>query len=92
MADTQNNMAIVYQEQGKFQKALELYDAVLETTVRVVGHGHPSVAQTLKNIGIVHQNQGKRAEAKEFFSRAYTIFLDKLGPDHPETTMLKPLA
>ena len=63
-----------------------------DITNKLVGHGHPLVADTLQNIGVVHQKQGRATDAREVFSKAYHIRLDKLGPNHPETTKLKRFA
>ena len=46
-------MGVVYEEQGRYEEALDYYHRDLEITVRVVGQEHPSVAGTYNNIGVV---------------------------------------
>ena len=45
-ADTQNNIAIVFQQQGKYPEALEMYEKALKTRAAVLGPEHPLVADT----------------------------------------------
>ncbi len=40
VAKTRENMAIIYQNQGHYDHALEIYKSVLETKIRVCGHEH----------------------------------------------------
>ena len=90
VAKTEENMAIIYDEQGKFEKALEIYRKVLETKIRVCGHEHPDVADTYSNIGLVYDSLGNTEMDKEMTTKAYHIYLEVLGPDHPKTQELKP--
>ena len=46
-------MANIYQNQGHYDQALEIYKSVLETKIRVCGHDHPDVADSFNNIGVV---------------------------------------
>ena len=90
VAASYNNIAIIYQKQGKYEEALEYYQKGLEIDIKVSGQDHPDVAASIKNIGIVYHNKGDRAAATEMFTKAYHIFLKVLGPHHPETQGLKP--
>ena len=84
-------MAIIYQQQGHYDQALEIYKSVLETKICVCGHEHPDVAVSYKNLAAVYQRQGNHVQTKEMYTKAYHIFLKKqLGPDHPQTQGLKP--
>ena len=78
-----------YQQQGLYDQALELYNSVMETKVRLVGHDHPDVAQSYCNMGYVYRSLGKAEEAREMFTKTYSIFLKVLGPDHPHTQQAK---
>ena len=46
VAKTRENMAIIYDQQGHYDQALEIYKSVLETKIRVCGHEHPDVANS----------------------------------------------
>jgi hypothetical protein len=51
---------LVYQQQGKYQKALEMHMKSLEIKIRVCGgDSHTSVADSYNNIGATYQRQGK---------------------------------
>jgi tetratricopeptide (TPR) repeat protein len=90
VAKTRENMANIYLQQGLYDQALEIYNSVLETKVRVVGHDHdPDVATSYFNMGLVYRSQEKTEEAEEMFTKAYSIFLKVLGPDHPHTQKAK---
>ena len=69
VAKTRENMAIIYQNQGHYDQALEIYKSVLETKIRVCGHEHPDVAASYNNIGMVYDSQGKYEEALEVYAR-----------------------
>ena len=92
VAKTRENMAIIYQDQGHYDQALEIYKSVLETKIRVCGHEHPDVAVSYKNLAAVYQRQGNHVQTKKMVTKAYHIFLKVLGPDHPYTQMSSKLS
>ncbi len=53
VADTQVNIAIVLEIQGKFDEALELYEKALKLMIVARGHNHVAVTDTNVNIGEV---------------------------------------
>jgi hypothetical protein len=81
VAETEENMVIVYQKMGEFEKALETYKKVLETKCRTYGHFHASVATTKQNIGVLYQHKGDQTSANVQFKEAFDIFMLSLGPD-----------
>jgi len=42
VADSLNNMAIVYQQQGKYEEALEMFTKAYHIYLKVLGPDHPS--------------------------------------------------
>jgi hypothetical protein len=46
VAKTNNNIALVYQTQGKYEEALVEYHKAEKVFVGVYGHEHPDVAMT----------------------------------------------
>jgi len=92
VAKSYNNIGLVYDTQGKYEEALEMYTKSLDIKTRIHGgDNHPDVAASYQNIGIVYGKKGDRAAATEMYTKAYHIFLKKqLGPDHPQTQGLKP--
>ena len=83
VAQTLNNLAVVYQEQGKYADAEGLYKRALAIYEKALGEDHPDVAQTLNNLADVYQEQGKYADAEGLHQRALAIKEKALGADHP---------
>ena len=90
MADSFNNIGIVYEMKGDFENALVQHQKALEIRTRVFGSEHPDVATSYQNLAAVYQRQGNHVQTKEMVTKAYHIFLRMLGPDHPQTQSLKP--
>ena len=84
MADTQNNIAMVLEKQGKFDEALELYEMALKTTIEALGHNHVDVAMTYGNMANVEQQLGNFQKALELFEKALSIFRQSLGDSRHE--------
>ena len=84
-ATSYNNIGMVYNEQGDYDKALEYYQKALATKEKVLGTEHPSTATSYNNIGGVYRKQGEYAKALDYYTKAYQIFKKKLGDAHPNT-------
>ena len=83
LATSYNNIAIVYNYQGKYDQALEYYQKALAIRLKKLGADHPNVADYYNNIAIVYNNQGKHDQALEYYQKALAIYLKKLGVNHP---------
>ena len=75
--------AAVFQSQGKYDAALELYRKSLDIFIKVFGADHPSVATTYSNMGCVYNSQGKYEEALRLFEKSLAIDIEVYGPEHP---------
>ena len=84
-----NNLAALYNRQGKYKQAEPLYQRALAICERMLGPEHPSTAQSLNNLATLYYAQGKYTEAEPLFKRALTISEQHLGQDHPDTTTLR---
>ena len=84
-ATTYNNMAMVYTDQGEYEKALEYYGKALSIRERVLGTEHPATATTYNNMAVVFRAQGDYEKALEYFKKARDVFVMKLGEAHPYT-------
>ena len=84
MAGSLNNLANVYQEQGKYAEAEDLNQRALAITEKALGSNHPDVAQSFHNLAMVYDFQGKYAEAAELYQRAFAIWEKALGSSHPD--------
>ena len=54
-----NNLAIVYDEQGKYPQAEALYSQTLEIRRRVLGPEHPDTLGSMNNLAIVYYAAGQ---------------------------------
>jgi tetratricopeptide (TPR) repeat protein len=82
-----NNLALVYERQGKYGEAEGLYQRALAIREKALGRDHPDVAQTLHNLANVYLSQGKYGEAEGLYQRALAIREKALGRDHLELTI-----
>ena len=79
-----NNLALVYEGQGRYTDAEANHKRALAINEKALGADHPDVATTLNNLAVVYNNQGKYAEAEGLYKRALAIYEKALGADHPE--------
>jgi len=63
---TYNNIALVYDNQGEYPKALEWFQKALAICEKVLGKEHPDTAMTYNNIAMVYNNQGDYTKALEW--------------------------
>ena len=62
MATSYNNMATVYNSQGRHEEALVQHEKALEIRTRVFGSEHLFVAASYNNIAVVYRQQGRYEE------------------------------
>ena len=84
MTGSLDNLAMLYQAQGKYAEAEPLYERSLAMTEKTLGPEHPEVAQILNNLASLYQAWGKHAEAEPIIVRALAIMEKALGPEHPD--------
>ena len=73
VARTLNNLAILYQAQGRYTEAEPLYKQSLAMTKRVFGQQHPHVATSLNNLAELYRTQGRYVEAEPLLKEALAI-------------------
>lgn len=83
MAQTLNDLALVYKDQGKYVEAEALHRRAWVMREQVLGTSHPAVAQTLYNIALIYSAQGKYGEAEGLYKRALAIREQANGEGHP---------
>src|SRR5271166_6450643 len=79
-----NNLANVYEEQGKYADAEETHKRALAIREKALGQNHSDVAQSLYNLARVSQGEGKYGEAERLYKRALAIREKALGAGHPD--------
>ncbi|MCG9885365.1 MAG: tetratricopeptide repeat protein, partial [Cyanobacteria bacterium] len=63
LATSLNNLAGLYESQGRYGEAEPLYRRSLEIYEQVLGADHPNTAASLNNLAALYQSQGRYGEA-----------------------------
>jgi tetratricopeptide (TPR) repeat protein len=93
VATSLNDLATLYQAQGRHAQAEPLYQRALGIDEKALGPDHPNVAPILDNLAGLYYVQGRHAQAEPVYQRALEIREKALGPEHPEVaTTLNNLA
>lgn len=83
LAETINNLAELYQAQGKYAEAEPLYQQSLSIWKQSLGKNHSRVALSINNLAALYQAQGKYAEAERLLQDSLDIWKQNLGENHP---------
>ena len=84
MATSYNNVAIVYEAQGKYEEALEMHAKSLDIRTRILGgDNHLDVASSYSSIAVVNGRQGKYEEAFHLLEKSLDIRIKLVGFNHP---------
>jgi len=73
VAQTLNNLGLVYKAQGRYEEALKTYGRALAINEKALGPEHPDLAKTLNNLGLVEVAQRNWAEAQYYWELATHI-------------------
>jgi tetratricopeptide (TPR) repeat protein len=84
VADALNNLAALYQAQGRYADAVPLFKRCLAIREKARGPNHPDVANALNNLAGIYQAQGRYADAEPLFKRSLAIREKARGPNHPD--------
>ena len=86
-----NNLALLYESQGRYSEAELLYQQALKK--QILGEEHPNVATVLNNLALLHKTQGRYSEAEPLYQQALALRKKLLGEQHPNVaTSLNNLA
>ncbi len=69
-------------QKGEYDQALLLAERALAIREKVLGPGHPAVADSLHALAVLYDNKGDYAKAEPPNLRALAIRENALGPDH----------
>jgi len=81
LAQTMNNMANNFLQQGKLEDALSLFEQVLQLEKAAFGENHASIAVTLTNMANVKSRQGHLDEAMPLYQESLEMKKKNLGHD-----------
>ncbi len=68
-----NNLASLYNSQGRYADAEPLLKRALTIQERALGPAHPDVAQSLNNLAELYRAQGRYADAEPLYQRTLGI-------------------
>ena len=90
LATSLNNLALLYDSQGKYEAAEPLLLQAMEINKIALPENHPSLAVDLNNLAGLYFSQGKYEAAEPLLLQAIEILRQSLGEEHPNTqTVLK---
>jgi tetratricopeptide (TPR) repeat protein len=78
-----NNLAELYQYQGRFPEAERLFRRTLAVREKALGPEHPDIGESLHNLAFLFQEQGRYNEAEPFGKRSLAHREKAFGPEHP---------
>ena len=84
-----NNLAVLYQAQGRYGEAEPLYRRALATKEKVLGPEHPETLTSINNLAALYKAQGRYGEAEPLYRRALATKEKVLGPEHPDTNIVQ---
>jgi Tfp pilus assembly protein PilF len=73
VANSLNNLAALYQKQGRNADAEPLYKQSVAILERSLGPDHPEIATNLNNLGALYKAQGRDADAELLYARSLMI-------------------
>ena len=79
----QENIGIVFEQQGKFEEAEQRYSETLQIRLKVFGEDSLDVAKTRMNIANICNGQGRYDEALKIYTGVVQIQERALGRNHP---------
>ena len=91
MADSYNNLGLVYGSQGDYHKAIEHHTKSLSIRLKTLGAEHPHVANSYNNLGLAYNYQGGYPKAIEYYEKCLPIYLKTFGAEHPKTKLSQEL-
>ncbi|MEM1395229.1 MAG: tetratricopeptide repeat protein [Cyanobacteria bacterium P01_H01_bin.150] len=92
-ADSLNNLAILYKNQGKYDEAEPLCIQALQLHKQLFGENHPHTATSLNNLAQLYFNQESYEQAEPLYIQALQLRKQLFGENHPDTaTSLNNLA
>lgn len=85
MAVALNNLAVLYYNQGQYEKAKGLYVRALAIGEKVLGAQHLDTAQLPTTLALCYLSQKQYTKAEPLFVRTIAIYEKALGLEHPRT-------
>jgi tetratricopeptide (TPR) repeat protein len=84
LATSLNNLAVLYDNQGKYSEAEPLLLDALEMRKQLFTGDHPDVASSLNNLALLYHSQGRYSEAEPLYLDALKMRRRLFTNDHPD--------
>ena len=89
LATSLNNLAGLYESQGRWAEAEPLYDEALKICRELFGErANNDLATSLNNLAGLYKSQGRWAEAEPLYTSALEMLENVLGTNHPDTKVV----
>ena len=82
---SRNNLAGAYQDAGRLDEAIPLFEQTLEDRTRILGPDHPDTLITRGNLAGAYRDAGRLNEAIPLHEQTLEDRTRILGPHHPHT-------
>lgn len=82
VAQTYNNMGVLFWYKGKYDKSLEMHQCALNIKLKVLGENAPETAVSLSNLGLANHKKGNYDKALEYHQKALDISAAVYGENH----------
>ena len=82
---SRNNLAYAYQDAGRLNEAITLFEQNLEDLTRILGPDHPGTLASRHNLADAYRDAGRLDEAIELHEQNFEESERILGPGHPGT-------
>lgn len=83
LADSLNELGMLYAKQHKYARAEQMFQRALGVMVAALGPDHPDVATILKNMGILKASTKEYVEADLLLKQSLVLTTRAMGPEHP---------
>jgi serine/threonine protein kinase/tetratricopeptide (TPR) repeat protein len=77
-----NNLGTVYNSNGEYQRAADLFERLRDTFTSRYGPEDPNTLTAMANLAIAYQATGRLAEAITLLERVRVGWAKRFGPDH----------
>ena len=82
---SRNNLAYAYQDAGRLNEAITLFEQNLEDLTRILGPDHPGTLASRHNLAGAYREAGRLNDAITLHKQNLEDLTRILGPDHPDT-------
>jgi tetratricopeptide (TPR) repeat protein len=87
IAGVYNNMALLHEHKGNYDKALELYRKSLLIRLNLFGENSADAADTYNSLGIIYSYKSDPDKALENYQKSLAVKLKLFGEDHQQTAV-----